>query len=149
MIYGLGGVVAEDVSAPPVCFQIPLPFSGCAFTSNRQHWQGEPEVPGISSSPRRALANDSWGRSITTPDSVLLVQTALRYDYLQNPHGVEPKLPCMGFCLMSTACFASFSSRALFPTPILVFCWQHFLINHFHMNPHPKVCFWGVHPETV
>lgn len=82
--------------------QIPLPFSGCAFTSNSQHGQGEPELPRIYSSLRGTLANDSWCRSRTTPDSVILVRTALSlngpsWDFIWCQILPLLSLPCLSF----------------------------------------------------
>lgn len=43
---------------------------------------------------------------------------------------------------------ASFFSKSQFPSFLLFFSWEHFLIFHFNMNIHLKICFWGTQLKT-
>lgn len=143
-----GGSRRAVVNAPPVRFWTPLPFSCCVFTSNSQHLQGEPEVPGIYIALGRALANDSWCRSETTPAS--LPWSRLLWGVTVSRSLMEWSLNCSPgdlFVIEYLICFLLFPVSLHFP--LLFFPLWHFLVNQFHMNPHLSVCFWGVCPTTA
>lgn len=81
------------------------------------------------------LTNDGWMREVSP---ALLPQ-------LWGPHPLEsPEGPRWSFSTLSAPLCGFLLFLSCFPTPLPVSTGSVYLINHMCVNPHLRVCFWGM-----